>query len=95
MTTVVVGAFEWDATKAKANARKHGVSFDEAARVFEDPFGLELADPQHADRWIRVGVVYPERILFVVYVEREDSGRIRIISARKATRHEKKGYEDR
>ncbi len=95
MATVVVGEFEWHADKAQANLAKHGISFDEAVRAFEDPFGLELADLTHPERFTLIGMTYPERLLFVVYTEMTSSGRIRIISARKATRHEQETYANR
>lgn len=94
MTTVIVAEFEWDSEKAAANLRKHGVTFAEAMRAFFDPLAFEAPDATHADRWILIGMTIPERLLYVVYVEKAASGRIRIVSARKATRHEAKDYED-
>jgi uncharacterized protein len=95
MSTVSVGEFEWDSEKAKGNFRKHGVTFDDAARAFEDPYSLELADMVDPDRIVLLGVTYPERLLYVVYTERTTSGRTRIISARKATPYEQKTYAER
>ncbi len=95
MATEVVGEFEWDVAKAQANARKHGVTFMEAARAFLDPFAVDLPDLTHRERMILLGMTMPERLLYVVYTERGSSGRIRIISARRATRHEQKNYKDR
>jgi uncharacterized DUF497 family protein len=92
--TVVVGDFEWDVDKARTNLAKHGVGFDDAVRAFLDPLAIDLADESHEDRWILIGLTLPERLLYVVYTERVATGRTRIISARKATRHEKKAYEE-
>jgi len=85
--------FEWDRDKAAANLRKHGVDFADAAHVFLDPFMQEYEDRGALDetRFNALGMVR-NRLIFVVYVER--SGRIRIISARKATRHERRQYHE-
>ena len=84
--------FVWDERKASANLEKHGVSFDEAASAFDDPLGAYYPDSEHADRFILIGHSRRHRLLFVVHAEvRPDA--IRIISARKATRHEKTRYE--
>lgn len=86
--------FEWDNTKAQANLAKHGVSFEEAASVFGDPLALTFADPDHSideKRWLTFGVSKANRLLVVVHSERGRS--LRIISARKATRHERGIYE--
>jgi uncharacterized DUF497 family protein len=93
--TIVAGDFEWDESKARANFAKHGVSFDDAVRAFLDPLAIGLPDETHPDRWILLGLTLPERLLYVVYTEKTASGRLRIISARKASRHEKKKYEER
>jgi uncharacterized protein len=93
MSTIVVGEFEWDSVKELANIRKHGVTFTEASRAFLDPLGQDFPDETHTDRWILLGMTMPERLLYVVYADRLPSGRIRIISARKATAHEKEAYE--
>lgn len=86
--------FAWDAAKAAANLAKHGVSFEEAATVFGDPLALTFGDPDHSvdeHRLLTFGVSDRNRVLLVVNVER---GRIlRIISARKATKHERGIYE--
>jgi uncharacterized DUF497 family protein len=95
MATEIAGEFEWDVAKAQANARKHGVSFMEAARAFLDPFAVDLPDVAHPERLVLLGMTMPERLLYVVYTERVSSGRLRIVSARRATRHEQKNYEDR
>ncbi len=86
--------FDWDADKAAINLQKHGVSFDEAASVFGDPFSLTTTDPLHSsteDRFVDIGYSAQGRLLIVVYVEREN--RIRIISSRKATSAERQIYE--
>jgi uncharacterized DUF497 family protein len=85
-------AFEWDDAKAAANLAKHGVSFPYATRVFLDPYRLEEQDPEERAGEIRyrlLGMV-EERLLLVVYTYRRDT--IRLISARRATRHEKAHY---
>lgn len=88
--------FEWDPAKAKANLAKHGVSFDEAKAVFADSNAIELLEENSGEeRWRILGRAV-SAILMVVYAER--GGRIRIISARKASKREQKAYlkqEDR
>ena len=87
--------FEWDPEKAASNLRKHGVSFDEAATVFEDDLSLTGHDPDHSVGEIRLitfGVSSVGRLLVVSHAERSD--RIRIISARPASRPERKLYEE-
>jgi uncharacterized DUF497 family protein len=84
--------FEWDETKAAENYAKHGVSFETATEVFRDPFAVErLDDREHygEDRFILIGIAEGV-VLTVVYTER--NSRIRIISARQATRHEQDDY---
>lgn len=86
--------FEWDPRKAVSNLRKHGVSFTEAATVFDDPLSVTVPDPDHStaeDRLIIVGQSHQRRLLIVSLAERED--RFRIISARELTRAESKAYE--
>jgi uncharacterized protein len=86
--------FEWDEEKASSNERKHGVSFQEAKTVFNDPYSITIPDPAHSlteDRWIDIGLSVSSRILYVVYTERSDV--IRIISSRPATPRERKVYE--
>ncbi len=85
--------FEWDPKKAAANLRKHGVSFDEARTAFDDELGAYYPDTLHADRFILIGYSKPRRLLYVVYAEVKLDA-IRIISARKATKHEKAHYEN-
>ena len=87
--------FEWDKDKAKANLSKHGVSFDEAKTVFDDPFYVDFYDPDHSedeDRYIIVGLSQQSRLLIVSYAERK--GKLRLISAREATPTEKNAYEE-
>ncbi|MBU1666740.1 MAG: BrnT family toxin [Gammaproteobacteria bacterium] len=86
--------FEWDDAKAESNEQKHGVSFEEAASVFGDPLALTFSDPDHSvgeKRWLTFGVSCTDRLLLVAHAERGRA--IRIISARKATRHERGIYE--
>ena len=87
--------FEWDPEKAKRNLKNHKVSFDEASIVFGDTMSLTIHDPLHSneeDRFVIIGNSYKNRLLVIVHVER--GNRIRIISARKATRKEKIQYEE-
>jgi hypothetical protein len=86
--------FEWDPLKALRNARKHRVSFHEAATVFGDPLALTYQDPDHSaqeQRFITVGLSNAGRLLIVAHADRRES--IRIISARKTTQGERKQYE--
>lgn len=86
--------FEWDDDKAKANRKKHGVSFEEASTIFGDPLARTIHDPLHSDeedRFVTLGESERGRLLVVVFTDRDD--RIRIISARVATRRERKDYE--
>ena len=85
--------FVWDPRKATANLRKHGVSFDEASSAFEDPLGAYYPDTLHDDRFILIGYSREQRLLYVVHAEVQVNA-IRIISARKATKHEKTRYEN-
>ena len=89
--------FEWDSGKADSNLRKHGVSFEDAARVFLDPNRIEAFDDRDTygeDRWKTVGLVEPA-LLAVVYTVRDKGGEvIRIISARKADANERSQYRE-
>ena len=81
--------------KAKANIQKHGVSFDEAATVFLDPLALTFPDPDQSggeDREITIGYTAGHKVVFVSHCQRGD--RVRVISARKATRKERRQYEE-
>ena len=89
--------FEWDPRKARSNKKKHGVSFEEARSVFFDEQGLLLEDPQplhEEERFVLLGLSVSLRLLVVVHALREEDV-IRIISARRATRLEKREYEIR
>ena len=92
MATVVDGDFERDADKALANQRKHGVSFVEAATVFEDPHALDAPDLETHERFVILGRSRLSRMLFVVHCER--GRRVRIISARVASRAQERLYEE-
>jgi uncharacterized DUF497 family protein len=85
--------FTWDPRKAASNLRKHSVTFEEASTVFDDEHALVQPDVTHEDRLLILGTSTRARLLFVVYVEREADDTVRIISARKATPHERKKYE--
>lgn len=87
--------YEWDEDKAKINLRKHQVSFQEGATVFNDPLVATLPDPDHShneQRYIAIGRSVQGRIRVVVFTERGD--KIRVISCRKATSRERKVYEE-
>ena len=87
--------FEWNSRKAASNLRRHGVSFEETSTVFSDPLARIFDDEDHSSRERReiiVGHSVRNRLLLVSFVERGDV--IRIISARKATRNERKDYEE-
>jgi len=96
--------FEWDAAKNLANRRKHGVDFETALRVFADPFALSEQDrvEEGEPRWQTIGLVEGRLLLLVAHTVREDGDDetgeevdvIRIISARKADRRERRRYED-
>ena len=87
--------FEWDEAKNRQNVRKHGVSFDEAQTVFLDDYAIRFYDPDHSqdeERFIMLGMSFKLRILVVCHCYRESDSLIRIISARKAIRHEATQY---
>ena len=87
--------FEWDEKKAKINKRKHGITFEEATTSFADELSITIDDPLHSedeDRLILIGQSKGFKTLIVIHVEKRES--IRIISARKATKHEQKIYEE-
>ena len=84
--------FTWDPPKAQINVRKHGVTFEEASTVFADPLALILNDTAHSDRSLIIGESVVRRILVTVFVEIADD-EIRLISARRATRYERRSYE--
>ena len=84
--------FTWDPPKAQTNVRKHDVTFEEASTVFADPLALILNDTAHSDRSLIIGESVVRRILVTVFVEIADD-EIRLISARRATRYERRSYE--
>jgi uncharacterized DUF497 family protein len=85
--------FEWDENKARSNIENHGVTFEEAAEVFFDPFYQEGdASTENEQREFIIGYSLAQRLLLVVHIERGE--RTRIISARRATRHERRLYEE-
>jgi uncharacterized protein len=87
--------FEWDLEKAASNLKKHGVTFEEAATVFGDPLAAIFNDQVHSEeeqREIIVGHSAKNRLLLVCFTER--AGAVRLISARRATKRERKDYEE-
>lgn len=87
--------FEWDEEKAAANLAKHGVSFEQARTVFDDPLYVDFYDPDHSSeehRYIIIGESRDRRLLLVSYTERGDV--TRLISAREVTRSEREAYEE-
>lgn len=87
---MIEGDYEWNEEKAAQNVSKHGVTFPEAVLALEDPHALTVADEAHGDREVTFGLT-ARGVLVVVTTERH--ARTRIISARKATNHEERGYE--
>jgi hypothetical protein len=88
-------SFEWDADKAKRNLRDHGVSFEEAETVFDDPFLMTYSDPDHSEneeRFLSIGISSKARILMVIHTDRGEN--IRIVSSRKLTKSERQDYEE-
>jgi hypothetical protein len=86
---------EWDPVKARTNRRKHGITFEEAATVFNDPLSSTILDPSYSEieeRFVIIGQSIQGRLLVVVHTDRDDN--IRIISARVANTHERKTYEE-
>ena len=87
--------FEWDEEKAAANLAKHGVSFNEAKTIFDDPLYVDFYDPDHSvdeHRYIIIGGSRRRRLLIVSYTERGDI--VRLISAREVTGSERETYEE-
>lgn len=87
--------FEWDPEKAASNARKHGVTFEEAQTVFQDDLFVTFEDPDHSqdeNRFIIMGQSTKKNLLVVSYTERRKT--LRLISARQATRKERRTYEE-
>jgi uncharacterized protein len=87
--------FEWNPDKAKINFEKHGVSFQEASTVFNDPLSVTFADPDHSigeNRYVIIGISRFGQLLVVSHTDRGE--KVRIISARKTTRQERRFYEE-
>ena len=95
MAEIVFGDFEWDAEKAAANAAasvaKHGVTFEKAVTVFLDLGYLLIPDSNADNRFVAIGLSRRARVLFVVHCERGE--KVRVISARRATRRERETYD--
>jgi len=88
--------FEWDASKAASNKRKHGVTFEEAQSVFYDDFAIQFFDDENSeleDRFLLLGHSNQAKVLLICHCEKESGNIIRIISARKATDKERKLYK--
>jgi uncharacterized DUF497 family protein len=86
---------EWDPVKDRANRARHGVSFEVSATVFNDTLEIKIPDPEHSlseNRFYSIGCSEDGKLLVVVYTQRD--GKIRIISARRPTRTERRSYED-
>jgi uncharacterized DUF497 family protein len=94
VATVRVGEFEWDDAKARANVRKHAVSFEEAMTVFLDELAVPYEEGAHRDRLVLIGESKLGRTLLIVFTERTAGGIIRIISARRATKRERRAYAE-
>ncbi len=91
---IIILKFEWDNSKADSNKRKHGITFEEASTVLADFLSITIPDPLypgHEERLVTIGKSEKQRVLVVVHTERGDI--IRLISARPATTHERKRYE--
>ena len=89
--------FEWDSTKVLKNIRKHGHDFKEAISIFADPFEITISDPGHSIgeyRFLSIGKSNQNNLLVISYSEPEENN-IRIISARLATKNERKYYEQK
>lgn len=92
--------FEWDSAKAQSNRRKHGVSFEQAATVFLDPLAVSIVDGEHGEneeRWVTLGKSMDDKLLVAIHTYRETGENgvtIRLISVRRATRHEQQRYEE-
>jgi len=87
--------YEWDEEKAARNLEKHGISFSDAATVFDDPLYVDFYDPDHSSneqRYLVIGMSREGHLVIVSYTERNDV--IRLISAREVTSAERKAYEE-
>ena len=90
--------FDWDERKDLANQKKHGISFGEAQTVFYDEHALEFADPAHSeeeDRFLLLGLSFRLRVLLICHCYRESDSVIRLISARRATKKERRVYVEK
>lgn len=88
--------FEWNPNKAAINLKKHNISFQEVTTVFDDPLSVTFPDPDHSigeNRYVIIGMSGAGQLLVVCHTDREDQ--TRIISARRATRQERRFYEER
>ncbi|MGZ5441978.1 MAG: BrnT family toxin [Thermoanaerobaculia bacterium] len=88
--------FEWDPNKDQGNQEKHGIGFEEAVTVFDDELQITIPDPDHSIgefRYLTMGWTTSERLVVVSHTE-DDDDRIRVISARAATAHERRTYEE-
>lgn len=89
--------FEWDEAKAKSNIKKHGISFEEAKSIFFDEHAIQFYDDKNSileeDRFLMLGSSNDASVLLVCHCERQDGEIVRIISARKATKSERKYYQ--
>jgi hypothetical protein len=92
VATVIFGDFEWDAEKASSNRTKHGVAFEEAAEAMRDPLAVDFDDVTDPVNLVTLAMSPRNRTLYVVTTERGD--RVRVISARVATKHERRIYEE-
>ncbi|MGH8671735.1 MAG: BrnT family toxin [Burkholderiales bacterium] len=101
MTSQFTYDFEWDPEKARTNATKHGVAFEQAAGVFRDPLALTVFDGEHSEseeRWVTLGCAENGMHLVMIHTYQETgatSASVRIISARRATKEEIRDYEQR
>lgn len=89
--------FAWDPDKAERNSQKHGISFEEAASAFYDPQARILYDPDHSqdeERYILLGISEVSQLLMVCHVYKENGCLIRLISARRATKNERRQYQE-
>ena len=87
--------FEWDPAKSAANAKKHGITFEDAQTVFYDDFAVQFFDEQHSsdeDRFLLLGLSSSAKLLVVCHCEREQGEVVRLISARRATKRESAFY---
>jgi hypothetical protein len=92
VATVIFGNFEWDDQKASSNRAKHTVSFEQAAEAMRDPFAVDFEDIAHPENLVTLAMSPRDRILYIVTTQRGE--RVRLISARVATSHERRIYEE-